>query len=51
MKRIGFYVVVPALEAATKDPAISDPVRFSLSMVRQFLVGSGQAGRPLEHEK
>lgn len=29
--------VVPALEAAAKDPAVADPANFSLSMVRQFL--------------
>jgi hypothetical protein len=28
--------VIPALEAATKDPTISDPASFSLSMVKQF---------------
>jgi hypothetical protein len=28
--------VIPALEAAADDPTISDPARFSLSMVRQF---------------
>lgn len=28
--------VIPALEAATQDPTISDPASFSLSMVRQF---------------
>lgn len=28
--------VIPALEAAAKDPTISDPAGFSLSMVRQF---------------
>lgn len=28
--------VIPALEEATKDASISDPARFSLSMVRQF---------------
>lgn len=31
--------VVPALEAATKDAAIAEPASFSLSMVRQFLMG------------
>jgi hypothetical protein len=28
--------VISALEAAAEDPTISDPARFSLSMVRQF---------------
>jgi hypothetical protein len=37
-------VVVPALEAATKDSGISDPASFSLSMVRQFL-GGGDSQR------
>ena len=32
--------VVPALEKATEDPKIADPARFSLSMIRQFLLGS-----------
>ena len=32
-------MVVPALEAAIKDPEIADPAAFSLSMVRQFLMG------------
>lgn len=32
--------VIPALEAATQDPTISDPASFSLSMVRQFSVQS-----------
>jgi hypothetical protein len=32
-------VVLPALELAVKDPLISDPAKFSLSMVRQFLGG------------
>ena len=31
-------VVIPALEAATKDPEIADPACFSLSIVKQFLV-------------
>jgi hypothetical protein len=31
--------VVPALEAATKDATIADPAAFSLSMVREFLMG------------
>jgi hypothetical protein len=31
--------VVPALEAATKDATIADPASFSLSMVREFLMG------------
>ncbi len=31
--------VIPALETATQDPTIADPAAFSLSMVKQFLVG------------
>ena len=31
--------VVPALEIASRDPATADPASFSLSMVRQFLMG------------
>jgi hypothetical protein len=30
-------VVIPALELAKQDPAISDPASLSLSMVKQFL--------------
>lgn len=37
-------VVVPALEAAAKDPAISDPAGFSLSIVKQFLGTGGISG-------
>jgi len=29
--------VIPALTSAMQDPAISDPARFSLSMVTQFV--------------
>jgi hypothetical protein len=31
--------VIPALEKAVSDPEISDPASFSLSMVKQFLMG------------
>jgi hypothetical protein len=34
---LSLNLVIPALEAALKDPEIADPASFSLSMVKQFL--------------
>lgn len=39
---LNLNLVVPALEAASKDPEIADPAAFSLSMVKQF-VGVGES--------